>query len=169
MFLGVSHTNLRFSRCEAVRILKYGLVGCAGIVVNLGTLALFLTLGFQRGWTSSAIATVVSASGNFILHNLWTFSDRQYCGLRLVRGFLFFALVSVIGITTTTAFYVGLSRIATHLTIVNSHRSTLGTPLACQLAAILLSAGVSYLLNGYFTWPRLQGNGSADLTQLQET
>jgi putative flippase GtrA len=149
------------------RVFKYGIVGCAGIVVNLGTMALFLALGFQRGWTPSAIASIVSTSGNFILHNCWTFSDRQHRGLRLIRGFLSFALISAIGISITTTFYVGFTRIAAHLTILNLHRGTLEIPLTCQFAAILLSAGASYLLNGAFTWPQLP-TASADLAQLQE-
>jgi putative flippase GtrA len=150
------------------RILKYGVVGCAGIATNLGTMALLLTLGFKRGWTPSAIASVISTFGNFVLHNRWTFSDRQHQGLHLVRGFLSFALISAMGILITTAFYVVFSRIATHLTIVNSHPGSLGIPLSCQFAAILLAASTSYLLNGQFTWPRAQSNASADLPEEQE-
>lgn len=150
------------------RMLKYGVVGCAGIVTNLGTMALLLTLGFKRGWTSSAIASVISTFGNFILHNRWTFSDRQHRGLHLVRGFLSFTFISAVGISITTAFYVGFTRIATHLTVVNSHPGSLGIPLSCQFAAILLAASTSYLLNRQFTWPRAQSNPSADLTEVQE-
>jgi len=90
------------------RMLKYGIVGCSGIAVNLATMALFLTIGFGRGWVPSAIASVISTTCNFIFHNRWTFSDRQHQGLRLVRGFVSFALVSTIGVFITTAFYVTL-------------------------------------------------------------
>ena len=150
------------------RVLKYGVVGCTGIAVNLGTMALFLTLGFRRGWTPSAIASVVSTSGNFVLHNRWTFSDRQHQGLGLIRGFLSFALISAVAVSITTGFYVVFTRIAAHLAIVNSHLGNLGIPLTCQFAAILLAASTSYLLNGQFTWPRAQSNSSADLSQVQE-
>ncbi len=146
------------------RMFKYGVVGCTGVAVNLGTMAVLLTLGSRRGWTTSAIASVVSTTVNFILHNWWTFSDRQHRGLRLVRGFFSFGLISAMGVSITTALYVGFTRMATHLTIVNSYRGTLEIPLACQLAAILLGAGASYLLNRQFTWPR----ASADIAQLQE-
>jgi len=63
------------------RMLKYGIVGCSGIAVNLATMALFLTIGFGRGWVPSAIASVISTTCNFIFHNRWTFSDRQHQGL----------------------------------------------------------------------------------------
>jgi putative flippase GtrA len=150
------------------RMIKYGVVGCAGIVANLGTMALFLTLGFKQGWAPSAIASVVSTSGNFILHNRWTFSDRQHQGAHLVRGFLAFAIVSALAVSMTTAFYIVFSRIAAHLAIANSRLASLGMPLGCQFAAILLAASTSYLLNGQFTWPKAPSNASAKLAQVQE-
>lgn len=150
------------------RMLRYGIVGCSGIAVNLGTMALCLNIGFGRGWVPSAIASVVSTCGNFIFHNCWTFSDRQHQGLRLVRGFLSFAIISTIGIFITTEFYVSFTRLASHLAIVTSHLGKLGIPLTCQFAAILLGACMSYLLNGAVTWPRVQSQPSADVAQVTE-
>ena len=151
------------------RMLKYGIVGCTGIGINLGTMALFLTIGIVRGWVPSAMASVVSTSCNFIFHNWWTFSDRQHQGLRLVRGFLSFAFISTIGVFITTEFYVIFTRFASHLAIVSSHRGKLGIPLSCQFAAILLGACMSYLLNGAFTWPRAQSKTAGEIVQVQES
>ena len=39
-----------------IRVVKYVLVGCVGIVVNLGTLALLFTISSRRGWVPSAMA-----------------------------------------------------------------------------------------------------------------
>lgn len=150
------------------RMLKYGLVGFTGIAVNLGTMALLLTTGVGRGWMASAIASVVSTSGNFILHNWWTFSDRQHEGLRLLRGFLSFALISAVGVVITTVLYANFIRVAAHIAILNAHVSRLGIPLICQFAAVLLGAWLSYLLNGAFTWPRTQSKGARDLVSVQE-
>lgn len=149
------------------RMLKYGLVGCAGIMVNLGTMALFLTLGFGPGWMPSAIGTLISTCGNFILHNRWTFSDRQHQGLGLVRAFLCFAFVSTVGVSITTAFYIAFTRIVTHLAILTTHLGALGIPLTCQFGAVLMGACTSYLLNKEFTWPRAQSTGSSDIAQVQ--
>ena len=84
------------------RFIKYGIVGCIGIVANLATMALFVTLSSQRGWVPSAIANVVSTVGNFILHNVWTFSDRAHRGIHMVRGFIYFAIMSAAGIGIST-------------------------------------------------------------------
>src|ERR1700722_9893443 len=115
------------------RLIRYCVAGCVGIAVNLSIMALLFTISSQRGWIPSAMANVISTIGNFVFHNQWTFSDRQHQGFRLIRGFLSFALMSVAGICVTTAAYVGLTRIATHLMITNSHRDGVGTSLMCQL------------------------------------
>jgi putative flippase GtrA len=151
------------------RVFKYGIVGCAGILTNLGTMALILTASSQRGWAPSAIANIVSTMGNFVLHNLWTFSDRQHQGLRLVRGFLSFALMSVLGIAVTTTAYVGFTRVAANVTITNSHSGSLAIVLPCQFAAILFGASLSYALNRAYTWPPTQTQEtSTDASQVQE-
>jgi putative flippase GtrA len=151
-----------------VRVIKYGLVGCAGILVNLGAMTFLFTVSSQRGWVPSAVANIISTVNNFVLHNLWTFSDRRHQGLRLVRGFLSFALMSAVGICITTAGYVGFTRIAARLAITNSHLIGLGVVLSCQFAAILLGASFSFALNRQFTWARTKPSSPADSTQVQE-
>lgn len=150
------------------RVIKYGVVGGVGILVNLGTMMLLLTLSSRKGWMPSAGANIVSTLGNFVLHNLWTFSDRRHQGLRFVRGFLSFTLMSAIGIGLTTIAYVGFSQFAAHLTITNSHAGGLGIVLTCQFFAILLGASVSYALNREFTWPKVQESAPTDVTRFQE-
>ncbi len=80
-----------------IRVVKYGIVGLFGVAINLATMAMLITMTSQRGWVPSTLANVVSTITNFILHNLWTFSDRQHQGARLVRGFLSFVVTSVLG------------------------------------------------------------------------
>jgi putative flippase GtrA len=111
------------------------------------------------------MASIVATSANFILHNLWTFSDRQHQGLRFARGLFSFSLISAMGLFATTALYVGFTRAIQHFAIVTSRLGVLGIPLACQLAAILVGACASYLLNGEFTWPEVAiGTLGADRT-----
>jgi putative flippase GtrA len=149
------------------RMLKYGVVGCTGIAINLATMAIFLTVGFGSGWVPSAVASAVSTLCNFVFHNRWTFSDRQHQGLGLVRGFLSFATISVVGIFITTEFYVNFLHVASRLPIINSYLGKIGVPLSCQFVAILLGACMSYLLNGAFTWPRAQSKAASEVVQTQ--
>ncbi|HZP33276.1 MAG TPA: GtrA family protein [Candidatus Acidoferrales bacterium] len=151
------------------RMLKYGIVGCSGIAINLATMAIFLTVSFGSGWVPSAVASAVSTSCNFIFHNRWTFSDRQHQGLRLLRGFFSFAVISAMGIFITTEFYVTFVHVASHLPIVNSYLGKMGVPLSCQFVAILLGACMSYLLNGAFTWPRAESKSASEIVQVQES
>jgi putative flippase GtrA len=125
-------------------------------------------MAFPRGWMLSAAANVMSTFSSFILHNAWTFSDRQHKGLRLLRGFLLFACMAVIGIFITAWIYVGLMRISAHLAVVSSHPGNNATPLICQLVAVLLVAAVSFLFNLTFTWPRTPANASGEAAQVQK-
>ena len=146
-------TNWLESRIRAnFRVIKYGVVACSGIVINLGTLALLFTVSPHRGWMQSAIANIASTLANFVSHNLWTFSDRQHQGMRLIRGFLSFACMSAAGISITTLAYVAFTRMAASLVVASSHLGGLGIVLVCQFFAILLGGAVSYVLNWQFTW-----------------
>jgi putative flippase GtrA len=154
---------------DKARLIKYGIVGCIGIAVNLGVLALLIKTFSLRGWIPSAAANVASTVGNFILHNLWTFSDRQHRGIHLVRGFVAFTLTSIAGICVSTAAYVGFTRIAAHLALANARSGGLKIALVCQFAAVLLGAAVSYVLNREFTWPHKHKHAAANSTQTQES
>jgi putative flippase GtrA len=151
-----------------VRVIKYGIVGFTGVAFNLCTLALFFTVFSQRGWIASTAANIVSTVTNFALHNVWTFSDRQHQGARLIRGFLLFALTSLLSIGVTTVAYVGFTRLTSHLAIANSRHGALGVALACQFVAILLGASVSYTLNREFTWAAPKEDVPADIASMRE-
>jgi putative flippase GtrA len=151
------------------RVIKYGIVGFAGVAINLVTLTLVFTLTSERGWVPPAVANVVSTVTNFVLHNLWTFSDRQHQGVKLVRGFLFFGLTSLLSIAVTTTAYIGFTRIAAYVTAAGpgSH-PVLAVALVCQFVSILLGAGVSYTLNREFTWAAPKEDATDDVTEVTQ-
>jgi len=59
-----------------VRILKFGVVGVSGVVVNLGIYAFLREYVEMQDFLARAIAIEISILNNFIWNFLWTWSDR---------------------------------------------------------------------------------------------
>jgi len=150
------------------RVIKYGIVGVVGILINLAAMAVLLRRFPAQSWVPSALANVLSTVVNFLLHNMWTFSDRRHQGASMIRGFVLYVLACGVGIFLTTVCYVQFVRLAGHLAIANTHLGKTLTPLACQCAAIFLGAAINYVLNKQFTWPQSQENQPAASAQTEE-
>ena len=68
-----------------------------GIAAHLLALRLCLTLLALDFATAQAAATGVAIVGNFLLNNIFTFSDRRLKGARFAWGLLTFAAISAVG------------------------------------------------------------------------
>lgn len=115
-------------------MLRFGVVGAVGTVVNLLVLRLLfggLGLGFTR---SSAIATETAILANYLGNELWTFHHRKLHWGRLAR----FNLVALVGLAVT----VGVATVLKEF--VN--------PYLAQLIGIGLGAGANFGLNFGWTW-----------------
>ena len=79
-------------------LMKFGVVGGLGVIVNLGILGLMRWLGFSDT-IASAIAIEVSIISNFVLNERWTFRARvaEYQGRDWGQRMVRFQLVSSIG------------------------------------------------------------------------
>ncbi len=76
------------------KIIKFGIVGGAGFVVNFIFLRVFRSLGFSEllVWL---FATELAIINNYIFNNIWTFKDSEIKGLKaIVLKFLQFNLTS---------------------------------------------------------------------------
>jgi dolichol-phosphate mannosyltransferase len=100
-------------RTLAERIIKFGIVGASGVLVNLGLYAL-LTRAAGLGETllgknvSYAASVELSILSNFLLNDLWTFADRRgHSGFftRLGR----FHVVSLIGFGVNFGVFAGIN------------------------------------------------------------
>lgn len=95
------------------RVLKFGLVGATGLLVNTGLLALFTGVLGIHYLVGAALATQGSTTWNFVITDLWVFQDRDpnrhrwrrfgmfwamNNGALLVRGPLLWFLTSVLGL-----------------------------------------------------------------------
>ena len=80
------------------KILKFGLVGFLGYLVNAFALYLFTKLNWP-GWAAWGLSTELAILSNFTWNNLWTFKDQQINGLVAIASkFLQFNLTSVGGL-----------------------------------------------------------------------
>jgi len=71
----ISRTGHVYS--EWMRLIKFGLVGLSGIVVNMGLLYLLTEYAGVYYLVSAVVAIEVSILNNFILNDFWTFSSRR--------------------------------------------------------------------------------------------
>lgn len=85
-----------------VSLISFLLVGGSGIFVHFSVLyaALWVAIPFAVAQTA---ATLVAASGNFLLNNLLTFRDRRLRGLAKLSGYLKFLGVSAVGIVANVS------------------------------------------------------------------
>ena len=100
--------GIRRPRPASRRILvRYGLTGLAGALINLGAFQALLELGLHK-FLASPIAIELSIVSNFLMHNHWTFADRDMAGRRRIRG-LKYNLASLVTLALNYAAFVGLS------------------------------------------------------------
>lgn len=124
---------------SARRFLRFVAVGASGVVVNLGSFWVLLTLGVHR-FVASPIAIEVSIVWNFLWNNYWTFADRELVGRNRVRG-LRFNLVSLGTLALSFGTFLGLQWLDPD-----------GLTLLHQAAGIVPGVLVNYFLNAYWTF-----------------
>jgi len=155
------------------RFIKFAMVGATGVVVNLGFLALFRSIGVHIN-ASSALAIELSVISNFLINHAWTFRDRRGpAGLLRQAGR--FHLVSLVGVIVQFSVFVAMNVVWLFTVLDDAARlaylSAADTwferwiwhPLAAPpdtgwlaYASQLIGIGCGmvwyYLLNFYWTW-----------------
>ena len=129
--------RLRLARHRV--LVRYGLTGLAGVLVNLGSLQILLELGLHK-LLASPIAIELSIVSNFLMNNYWTFADRVMSGRKRIRG-LKFHLVALATLALSYATFVGLSTLFPRV-----------PPVPLQACAILPATLFNYLVNSRWTF-----------------
>jgi dolichol-phosphate mannosyltransferase len=99
--------RLRFASLPLSRFVRFAVVGCSGVVVDMGLLFL-LSDPSMLGWgltRSKLIAAQAAIVNNFIWNDLWTFGDisaRQPGGKDRLRRFAKFQMICLIGLVLNT-------------------------------------------------------------------
>lgn len=85
-----------------VSLISFLLVGGSGIFVHFAVLYAALSLSFPFA-VAQTVATLIAATGNFLLNNLLTFRDRRLRGWGKLWGYLKFLGVSAVGIVANVS------------------------------------------------------------------
>jgi dolichol-phosphate mannosyltransferase len=135
---GILLAEKTIGRYVPVRFFAFTLVGGAGVLVHMATLAaLRLTeLSFSN---AQAVATVVAMIFNFWLNNLLTYRDRRLRGRRWLTGLLSFMLACGLGAVANVG-------IASYL--FASHTQW----VIAALAGIAVGAVWNYAITQLYTW-----------------
>ena len=120
-------------------LIRYGLTGIAGALVNLGSFQILLGLGLHK-FLASPIAIELSIVSNFLMNNYWTFADRTMIGRKRVRG-LKYNIVALATLALSYATFVGLS-----VPFPDA------SPVLLQACAIGPAAALNYFMNSYWTF-----------------
>jgi dolichol-phosphate mannosyltransferase len=132
--------NAWWIRFRASRtFIKFGIVGAAGVVVNLGVFTVLVSAGLNK-YAASPIAIETSTIVNFLLNNYWTFRWRKTAGHTSIKG-LKFNLVSLVALSVSYGTFALLS-------VLFPDRS----PQVHQLIGIVPATLVNYFLNSYWTF-----------------
>ena len=132
--------NLWWLRLASHRVLvRYGLTGTVGALINLGTFQLLLDLGLHK-FLASPIAIEISIVSNFLMNNYWTFAERNMSGSKRIRGLKYNA-VALATLALNYATFVGLSIL---------YPQTL--PVLLQACGIAPAAALNYFMNSRWTF-----------------
>ena len=125
------------------RLIKFGLVGSSGVIVNMGFFYLFNELFLIIYQISSLIAIEISIINNFIWNNLWTWKDRATDNTKKQKiRFLKYNLISWIsaslsyGILLASVEILGWNKYVGNLT------------------GILCGMGFNFILNHFWTFKK---------------
>lgn len=139
---GISTAALAFlperRRRSVARLMRFGIVGAIGFVVNEGLLFLgHGKLGLAL-WLAQIIAIESAIVCNYLLNDRWTFHHPRPS----VQRFLRFNSVSLVSLGVNLL----VVQVSTHLTSLHY--------LAANALGVLIAFAVNYLLNVYWAYGR---------------
>lgn len=121
-------------------LVRFGLVGVSGVLVNYALLYLLVGVGGLNHLVAAALATEAAILGNFALNDLWTFRDVRPNSTRMRRA-LRYNLLASFGLVISVVVLAAL----THLSSLHY--------LFANLFAIGAATLWNYGANRSWTWP----------------
>lgn len=120
-------------------MLRFALVGLAGLGVNLATFAGLLAYG-AHPFLASAAAFEIAVVWNFLLNNYWTFGHRHMSSRRRARAIIFNA---------ASLLTLGI-KVLTYLLLSKTFPG--GSPILHQAIAVVPGGLANYFINSRWTF-----------------
>jgi len=84
-----------FSKDIIIKFLKFGVVGCSGVVVDFGFTYFFKEIVKIPKYVANAIGFTMAASSNYFLNRWWTFHSQNPHLASEYSRFLFFSIIGL--------------------------------------------------------------------------
>ncbi len=139
----LSRPNLKtLTSHDALRLVKFCLVGLSGVFVGLGTLKFFTDVAGVHYVGSALIAQITSVTSNFALNRLWTFADRPKDSgpLNVAREWFKYL------ISSSMALGVNLGVLALLTEVFGLYY------ILSALCAIAIATPLNFLASNYWVW-----------------
>lgn len=146
--------GLNFPFFKATRkakvIIKFGLVGAAGTLIDFAFYKFFIWEFGMPPATSKGFSTEIAVLNNFVLNNVWTFRGRK-TSKSILQRFLSFQLVSLVGLGIAVVIVKGL-----HAVFEDGYVDLGFRKLAYNnfyfFATIPPVMAWNFIVNHFFTW-----------------
>lgn len=124
------------TRLPLKHMIKFGIVGSTGVLINMGFFALFNELFKWFYQVSSIIAIEISILFNFFLNSCWTWRDRNtQCSREKKVRFFKYHLIS------------GIAAIINYITLIGVVELLEWNKYLANLCGIGLAVGVNFVVN----------------------
>jgi dolichol-phosphate mannosyltransferase len=133
--------HLIFQQWEIRRLVKFGLVGSWGFVVNMSILWFLTEMAGLYYLFSSLVAIEIALINNYVLNDLWTWHDRGKAGRRE-----YFKRMLQYHITASAAMLTNISLLWMLTEVAGIYY------LASNVFGILCGAALNYFVNDRWTF-----------------
>jgi dolichol-phosphate mannosyltransferase len=122
---------------EFTRILKFGVVGASGIVINLWMLYTLIEIFSVSPMVAVVFSIETSIITNFILNDLWTFKKMH--NSTFIRRVCSFHVISAVGAIVNIAIFAMLTYVGIWY-------------ILAEVVGILCAFALNFILNRFYTW-----------------
>ncbi len=133
----ILNVNIKSKRLE--ELIKFGIVGGSGVLVNMGLLYILTRFLSVRLEIASVIAIETSILSNFFLNNLWTFKKRDTPVPFWIRLFRYHLVTGLAGVVNYLILLLLVNTFGLHDMLSN-------------LIGIVIGTFINYSLNSLWTW-----------------